>query len=103
MEVPQLTSALTSPSFQSRMSPTPILTLATPQFENSLLSPSFQLPVSVDLTLATPKKLAAAEQRRIRPARFSCPLCPQRFTTQRNLESTSSFVLEVYTNDILTF
>jgi len=71
VEVPQLTSALISPSYTWPISPTP------------------------SLTLATAKKLAAAEQRRKRPSRFSCPLCPQRFTTQRNLESTSCFVLEM--------
>ncbi|KIJ96278.1 hypothetical protein K443DRAFT_107527 [Laccaria amethystina LaAM-08-1] len=62
-EVPQLTSALVSPSFTLTMSPTP------------------------SLTLAIPKKLAAAEQRNIRPPRFGCPLCPQQFTTKRNLDN----------------
>ena len=47
------------------------------------------------LTLATPEKLTATAQRRIRTSRFSYPLCSQKFTTQRNLESTSCFVLEV--------
>ena len=70
LEVPQLTSTSISPSFPFPMSPTP------------------------SFTLATPKKLAAAEQRRIRPSRFSCELCPQRFTTQRNLESTHVPCLE---------
>ena len=51
--------------------------------------------VTPSLTLATPEKLTASAQRRIRRSRLSYPLCSQKFTTQRNLESTSCFVLEV--------
>ncbi|KIJ98021.1 hypothetical protein K443DRAFT_43937, partial [Laccaria amethystina LaAM-08-1] len=40
----------------------------------------------------------AAAQRRTRPSRFSCPLCPQKFTTQRNLENhhNSHFGIKVH-------